>query len=302
MLRKSLLYLSEQKNLQNWLLQFGATRAMASRFVAGDTLGQAVTVTRDLNAKGVSVTLDHLGEHVRDPAAAAAARDAYIATLTAIQQSGVHSGISIKLTQLGLDFSEGQCRDNLRAVLEHALNVGRFVRVDMESSAYTERTLALVKEMRRRFENIGTVIQAYLYRSEEDVRALIESGVSIRLCKGAYNEPASVAFPRKSDVDRNYVRLMQVLLASGLYHAIATHDPKMIDATRLFAAERGLGSAAFEFQMLYGIRNDLRQRLVREGRRLRIYVPFGSEWFSYFMRRLAERPANLLFVLKSVTR
>lgn len=302
MLRRVFLYLSQQKSVQQRILRFSATRRLASRFVAGDTLADAVEVARRLNGKGRLVTLDHLGEHVGSLAEAAAARDAYRETLAEITRRQLRSSISVKLTQLGLDISEPECLANLESVVAYAEQTGNFVRVDMEGSAYTERTLALVAELRKRYRSVGAVIQAYLYRSESDLRKLVSQGVPVRLCKGAYNEPASIAFPRKADVDRNYVRLMQILLSSGHYHAIATHDPRMIEEACRYATEQRLSKEAFEFQMLYGIREDVQDRLAQEGYRLRIYLPFGQEWFSYFMRRLAERPANALFVLKSLWR
>jgi proline dehydrogenase len=302
MLRSALLYLSEQKALQQWLLRFAATRRLASRFVAGDALPQAIEVIRDLNAKHRLASLDHLGEHVTSPQAAAAACNDYREIIAEITRQKLRSSISVKLTQLGLDFSETECLSHLRSLVEYAEQTGNFVRVDMEGSAYTERTLAIVRQIRQNYTSVGAVIQAYLYRSEDDLRQLANEGISVRLCKGAYNEPPSIAFPRKSDVDRNFVHLMRILLSSGHYHAIATHDPRMIEETRRYAASHGLGPASFEFQMLYGIRGDLQDRLVADGYRLRIYTPFGQEWFSYFMRRLAERPANLLFVLRSILR
>jgi len=302
MLRNAFLYLSQNKNVRRRILRFSVTRRLASRFVAGETLADAVDVTRQLNGKGMLVTLDHLGEHVGSLAEAATARNAYIELLAEIAGRQLHSSISVKLTQLGLDVSEPECFANLRTVVETAERSGRFVRVDMEGSAYTERTLATVAKLHESHRSVGAVIQAYLYRSENDLRELIRQGISVRLCKGAYNEPASIAFPRKSDVDRNFVRLMQILLSSGPDHAIATHDPRIIEETCRYAREQGLGNETFEFQMLYGIRTDLQDRLVRDGYRVLIYIPFGQEWFSYFMRRLAERPANVLFVLKSFWR
>ncbi len=302
MLRRAFLYLSRRKNVQQFLLRSAATRRLASRFVAGETLAEAVAVARDLNARGLRATLDHLGENVTSRAEAAAARDAYIEALAEIPRQQLRSGISVKLTQLGLDISEAECAANLRAVVRYAEETGSFVRVDMEGSAYTDRTLAIVTEVKQTHRPVGAVIQAYLYRSESDVRQLLSRGITVRLCKGAYNESASIAFPSKSDVDRNYVHLMRILLSSGLYHAIATHDPQMIEETYRYASEQNLSKQAFEFQMLYGIRPDLQQRLAREGYRMRVYIPFGREWFSYSMRRLAERPANVLFVMKSLLR
>jgi proline dehydrogenase len=302
MLRSLFLYLSQQPNAKRLLVGFPPTRRLARRFVAGDRLVDAATVAARLNEAGLRASLDHLGEHVGSHAEAAVARDAYIEALSEIHQQRLQAGISVKLTQLGMDISEDECAANLRAVVDYAERTGSFVRVDMENSFYTERTLVLVSTLasksRETQRSVGAVIQAYLYRSENDVRQLIARGISVRLCKGAYNEPSAVAFPRKADVDGNYVRLMRLLLESGIYHAVATHDAKIIDETCRFASERKLSKDSFEFQMLHGVRADLQQRLAREGYRLRIYVPYGREWFSYFMRRLAERPANVFFVLK----
>ena len=302
MLRSLLLYLSQQKRVQERLLRFSFTRKLASRFVAGETLADAVEVVRVQNQRGMLATLDHLGEHVGSLEKAIAARDAYQELLAEISRTQLRSTISVKLTQLGLDFSEKECLANLQSVVEYAEQTGNFVRVDMESSAYTTRTLGLIAEVRKTRRSVGAVIQAYLYRSESDLREVLSQGTSVRLCKGAYNEPPSIAFPKKSDVDRNYVRLMKMLLSSGIYHGIATHDPKLIEETCRYAKEQGLSKEAFEFQMLYGIRDDLQARLVKEGYRLRIYIPYGQEWFSYFMRRLAERPANVLFVVRNLLR
>jgi len=302
MLRRIFLYLSRQKQLQGMLVDSRIARRLASRFVAGATLAEAAEVAGALNAKGLRATLDHLGENVTSSAEAAAARDAYIEALAEIERRQLQSGISVKLTQLGLDVSEQECAANLRSVVEYAARRSNFVRVDMEGSAYTERTLELVQQMRQAHVSVGAVIQAYLYRSEADVRQLVSRGVTIRLCKGAYNEPPSIAFPDKADVDRNYVRLMRILLSSGLYHAIATHDPRIIEETCRYASEQNLRNEGFEFQMLYGIRPDLQERLAHQGYRVRIYIPYGRQWFSYFMRRLGERPANLVFVLKNLFR
>jgi len=270
--------------------------------VAGESLAQAAAAARELNSSGLLATLDHLGENVASAAAAAAARDTYIETLAEIHRQSLRSGISVKLTQLGLDISEEQCASNLEAVVRYAQETGSFVRVDMEGSAYTDRTLALVRRTHEKHRRVGAVLQAYLRRSEKDAEDLLREGITIRLCKGAYNEPPRIAFPSKADVDRNYLHLMRLLLSSGIYHAIATHDPRIIAGACRFAAERNLSRNAFEFQMLYGIRPDLQQQLARDGYRVRVYVPFGREWFAYFMRRLAERPANVLFLVRNLFR
>ena len=300
MLRSFLLYLSHQKRLEQWLLSHGGAQKLARRFVAGETLPEAMDVVRDLSRRGLLATLDHLGEEVRAVEEAAAATDDYKQILEEIARRQLPCTISVKLTQLGLDISEEHCRAHLRLLAECAQQTGNFAQVDMESSAHTDRTLALIAELRQDYSSLGAVIQAYLYRSEGDVRRLIGQGTRVRLCKGAYKEPPSVAYPHKADVDSNFVRLMRLLLASRLYHSIATHDPRMIEETCRTAGEIGLAKDGFEFQMLYGIRRDLQQQLVERGYRLRMYIPFGREWFPYFMRRLAERPANVVFAVKGL--
>jgi proline dehydrogenase len=277
-------------------------RRLSSRFVAGETLDDALAVSRALNSEGITVTLDHLGESVTSLAEAAEARDVYLRTLNAIQQHGIQGNVSLKLTQFGIDLSEEQCRANLEQLVARAAEAGNFVRVDMESSAYTDRTLALVRDLFAKYRAVGVVIQAYLYRSKDDVEKLCREGIRVRLCKGAYLEPASVAFPKKPEVDANYIELMRILLARGTYPAIATHDEEMIEATKTYAAARKIPRDAFEFQMLYGIRRDLQKKLVSEGYRLRLYVPFGEAWYPYYMRRLAERPANVFFILRNLFR
>lgn len=302
MLRGAFLYLSRQKKLQQRLLRFPGALQLASQFVAGETVAQAMEVARSLNQHGRLVTLDHLGENVRTAAEARAARDAYLEILAEIARQQLQSTISVKLTQLGLDLSEVECRSHLCALAEYAMRVSSFVEVDMEGSAYTDRTLAIIRDLRRQSTSLGAVIQAYLYRSEEDVRQLLQEAIHLRLCKGAYHEPRARAFPHKSDVDQNFVRLMRMLLSSGVYHSIATHDARIIAETCRYAAELGLRKDSFEFQMLYGIQQEQQSRLVQEGYRLRVYIPFGKEWFPYFMRRLAERPANVWFVLRNLLR
>jgi proline dehydrogenase len=279
-----------------------AAKRLATRFVAGDTLDQALAVSRRLNGEGITVTLDHLGESVTSLEEAAAARDVYLRTLSAIHDSGIRGNVSLKLTQFGLDFSYDQCLANVEQLVRRADSLENFVRVDMESSEYTDRTLELVETLHGRYPRVGVVIQSYLYRSKADIEKLCGKRIRVRLCKGAYLEPSTVAFPKKEDVDRSFVELMRILLDRGEYPAIATHDPAMIDATKSYAADRNLSKDAFEFQMLYGIRRDLQAQLVREGYRLRLYVPFGKAWYPYYMRRLAERPANLLFMLRNLAR
>lgn len=277
-------------------------RRLATRFVAGETLDQALCVARDLNREGITVTLDHLGESVNSLDEAAAARDVYLHTLDAIQPSGVQGNVSLKLTQFGIDLSAQECRSNVERLVARAAEYGSFVRVDMESSEYTDRTLDLVRDLHAKHASVGTVIQAYLFRSKADIEDLCERGIRVRLCKGAYLEPATVAFPNKPDVDGNYIDLMKLLLDRGTYPAIATHDPKMIDATKAYVAAKRFARDRFEFQMLYGIRRDLQRELIAEGYRVRLYVPFGEAWYPYYMRRMAERPANVLFILRNLFR
>ena len=275
---------------------------LSTRFVAGQTLDQALAVGRKINSEGITLTLDHLGESVSTLEEAAAARDVYLRTLSAIHDSGVQGNVSLKLTQFGLDFSTDQCRANVEQLVQRAVELESFVRVDMESSEYTDRTLDLVRDLHQRYGRVGVVIQSYLYRSKADIEDLCARRIRVRLCKGAYLEPAGVAFQSKADVDRNYVELMKILLDRGEYPAIATHDENMIRETEAYAALRKMPRDAFEFQMLYGIRRDLQRRLVAEGYRLRLYVPFGRAWYPYYMRRLAERPANVFFILRNLFR
>ncbi|HTS60456.1 MAG TPA: proline dehydrogenase family protein [Candidatus Acidoferrales bacterium] len=277
-------------------------RRLATRFVAGETLEQAIAVARRLKSEGIPVTLDHLGESVTNLEEAAAARDVYLRVLDALHAEGLEANVSLKLTQFGLDLSAEQCLANVDQLVERAAGLGGFVRVDMESSEYTQRTLELVDQLHARHGSVGTVIQSYLYRSRDDIRFLNGRRIRVRLCKGAYLEPASVAFPAKADVDRNYLELAKLLLDEGVYPAMATHDEKLITAIERYVAERKMARDGFEFQMLYGIRRDLQRRLVGEGYRLRLYVPFGRAWYPYYMRRLAERPANVLFMLRNLFR
>ena len=302
MLRTLLLALANRPGLGQWITSHGLTERIARRFVPGEHLAEALEAARQSNAAGMAVSLDQLGENVTTREAAIRARDTYIEILDRIAAEHLDANISLKLTHLGLDLDEDFCATQLRAATDRAAALRKFVRVDMEGSAYTDRTLRLVKQLRASTDAVGTVIQAYLYRSKQDIEDLLRAGCRIRLVKGAYKEPPSVAYQRKRDVDANYVALTQLLLSSGLYHAIATHDSKMIDAAIRYAAAHGIAKDKFEFQMLYGVRTDLQRRLVREGYRFRVYIPYGEEWFPYFMRRLAERPANLLFLLKNLFR
>lgn len=301
MLRGSLLYLSEQPSLKKAFDQ-PLARPLVRRFVAGTTLAEAITAVERLNSQGITATLDYLGESVHTAAEASRAVAQYIAILHAISRAGVQANASLKLTQMGLDIDRKLCLNNVTRIVRQAAEFQNFVRIDMEGSAHTQVTLDLFREIFAQQRNVGAVIQAYLYRSEDDVRMLNRLGARVRLCKGAYNEPASLAFPQKADTDANFVRLMQLLLSEGTYPAIATHDERMIEATRDYAARNNIPGDRFEFQMLYGIRRDLQEQVVREGYRLRAYVPYGDQWYPYFMRRLAERPANLLFLVNGVLR
>ncbi len=301
-LRSTLLHVAGSPTIRDWMTHSSATRRVANRFVAGETIESALAAVAELNAQGLSATLDHLGENVSTEAEAAAARDVCLEMLDRIEERRLNSHISLKLTQLGLDLSVDLCRTNLESVIERAARYGSFVRVDMEGSPYTERTVNLVSDLHRRYENVGAVVQSYLYRTEKDVERLLAEKIRIRLCKGAYQEPPDVAFQSKSDVDRNYVKLAERLLESGLYHGIATHDEHIIRAVEEHARKRGIAPAAFEFQMLYGIRRDLQKQLRRDGWGMRVYIPFGSHWFPYLVRRLAERPANLFFIVRNLFR
>ena len=297
MLRGTLLYLSEQP-LAKRVFGGRLAKPLVSRFVAGVRLDEAMVNVQRLNAAGMTATLDYLGESVHSAAEAGQAATQYIAILHAVERAQAQCNASLKLTQMGLDVDRELCVRNVGRVLAQAGQLGNFIRIDMEGSGYTQVTLDIFNELYARYQNVGVVIQAYLYRSEADIHALNTLGARVRLCKGAYNEPASVAFAEKADTDKNFVKLMQILLSEGTYPGIATHDEKMIEATRNYASQRGIPTDRFEFQMLYGIRRDLQEQIVREGYRLRIYVPYGEQWYPYMMRRMAERPANLLFVLK----
>lgn len=301
-LRRTILYLSRHKALREWVETSQAARRLSSRFVAGSRLEDAIDVCRRIRADGITATLDYLGENVKSLDEAAACRDAYLTMLRAMQEAGAEPNVSLKLTQFGLDLSESACAENVAALVKAAEGIGGFVRIDMEGSAYTERTLALVTRVHREHSACGTVVQSYLHRSAADIEALEEERIRVRLVKGAYLEPPAIAFPDKAHVDRNYLSLAKQLLSNGEYPAIATHDERMIEAVERFVSENGIGRDRFEFQMLYGIRRDLQRRLVKEGYRLRLYVPFGEAWYPYFMRRLAERPANLLFFARSLLR
>jgi len=283
--------------------RYGMRRSgsFARRFIAGESVGEAVEAAREIERQGLMVTLDLLGESVASAEEAGRATRAYLDTMAAIASAGVGRNISLKLTQLGLDVDRATTIDNLRRILDAATSSGFFVRIDMENSPYTDQTLDTFETLWNiGYRNVGVVIQSYLRRSERDVQRMNDLGARVRLVKGAYREPREAAFQQKEDVDAAFVRLLQVLLKQGTYPAIATHDPAMIEATRTFADANGIGKDKFEFQMLYGIRRDLQASLSAEGFRFRVYVPFGKEWFPYFMRRLGERPANVGFVVRSL--
>lgn len=308
MLKTSLLYLSESRTAKRVITGAPVSRQLAQRFVAGDTLDAAANAARALNRNRLSVSLDYLGEAVATREEAESATRMALETLERIANEGLDANISIKPTQLGLDLDEEFCRVNIRRVLERGRELGDgdgeiFVRLDMEASDYTERTVALVEALwADGFRNVGTVLQSYLRRTPDDVERMNHLGARVRLVKGAYKEPDTVAFPVKADVDRAFVSEMETLLRAGQYPAIATHDEAMIAATRRFAWEHGIPKESFEFQLLYGVRRDLQNRLREEGYNVRVYVPFGDSWYPYLMRRMAERPANLLFMVNSIAR
>ena len=301
-MRTFFLFLSRQKQLRKWMETSRWARRLSARFVAGDNLPDALATCRRINGEGIAVTLDHLGENVTSLEEAAASRDAYMRALAEIDKLKINGNVSLKLTQFGMDLSLAECTANVEALVRQAAALSTFVRVDMESSEYVDRTLDLVVNLHDRYKATGTVIQAYLYRSRKDVEMLCARGIRVRLCKGAYLEPPSVAFQSKADVDRNFVELMNLLLETGVYPAIATHDEKIIEQTERFVESHKIARDSFEFQMLYGIRRDIQKRLVSEGYRLRLYVPYGQAWYPYFMRRLAERPANVFFLARNLFR
>ena len=302
MLRASFLYLSHRRGLQRFVTRQRLTASLAYRFVAGDRLDDAARVVADMNQRGATASLDHLGENVTEEKAARAASEDYLAAFERIAGDRLDANVSVKLTQLGLDISPDLCRELLTRILQRAQQLDNFVRIDMEGSAYAQRTLDLVLELHQQYPNCGVVLQSYLHRTLDDVARVNAAKVRVRLVKGAYDEPPAVAFPKKTDVDANFQAALEQLLLKGTYPAIATHDDRLIEAAKRFAREHGIGPERYEFQLLYGIRRDLQERLLREGYRVRIYVPYGTEWYPYLMRRLAERPANLLFLVRSVIR
>lgn len=305
LLRSFFIALSHDRLLRRFSERSRLGRRLSSRFVAGMEIGDALRVAEAINQQGMAVSLDSLGESVTTEAEARAAAEIYHQLLNAIAERGLKANISVKLTQMGLGLSPALATSIAEGLAEHAQATGSFVRIDMEDSSLTQATLDLVRRIHAKPAlrgAIGIVIQAYLYRSQADVEQLLADGIRVRLCKGAYKEPAEVAFPRKADVDANYVRLAGLLLASPVYHGLATHDEAMIAAAKSYITEHGIDHGRFEFQMLFGVRRDLQRKLSSEGYNVRVYLPFGSDWYPYFMRRLAERPANVLFLAKNFFR
>jgi proline dehydrogenase len=302
MTRNFFLYLSQQKSLRRWMETSPLARKLTRRFIAGETLEDALKVSAELQAQGILTALDHLGENVTSLDEANQSAQAYLLALDQIALRGLPATVSLKATQFGMDVSETACFDNVLRVAARARSIGSRVEIDMESSAYTERTIALVTGVAREVGDIRCAIQAYLFRSEADIDHMNRCGIRVRLCKGAYNEPPSVAYPKKSDVDRSYVDLMHRLFDEGTDPAIAGHDPRIIQEAFGYARGQGITADRFEFQMLYGIRRDLQRQVLEQGFRLRLYVPYGTAWYPYFMRRLSERPANVLFVARSLFR
>jgi proline dehydrogenase len=307
MLRAFFVHLSENRSLRSFSERSAIGQRVSGRFVAGTEIADAVRVTQNVNRSGMSVSIDNLGENVTNIDEARHSAQLYNDILDAIAANHLNANISLKLTHMGLDVDEAMARDIVSGLVAKAagMNPAGFVRVDMEGSPYTQRTLDFVHELHRRPGHgncVGTVIQSYLKRSEADVEKLLSERIRIRLCKGAYKEPATIAFEEKADVDANYVKLMKILMKSGVYHGLATHDEKIIREAQAFATRENIARDSFEFQMLYGIRRDLQQQLVRGGWRMRVYVPFGTEWYPYFMRRLGERPANVFFIARNMLR
>lgn len=302
-LRSFLIALSQNKSLRRFSEHSALGRRLSSRFVAGMNIEDALQTASLLQNQGISSTLDSLGENVSSPEQARQSAEIYHRLLDAIAERKLHANVSVKLTQMGMDLSPELAGEIVSGLVDHAVAVNNFVRIDMEGSPYTQATIDLTRRLHAQPANrghVGVVIQAYLYRSADDIADLTAEGIRIRLCKGAYNEPPALAFPEKSAVDANYVRLIQSLLTSGIYHGIATHDEAMISAAKRFVQQHGINKSSFEFQMLFGIRRDLQRSLVAEGYNVRVYTPFGAEWYPYFMRRLAERPANVLFLAKNM--
>ena len=305
MLRAAFISLSESKSLRSAAEKTWAGQRLSRRFIAGTTIEEALAATRAVNQIGLSVSVDNLGENVTNPDEARHSAQLYHQMLDRMNEQGLDANVSLKLTHMGLDVDEEMAFRISSNLVEHAARINNFVRIDMEGSPYTQKTLDFVRRLHKTpglAGHVGAVIQSYLFRSEKDIEQLVADGIRVRLCKGAYKEPPEIAFAAKAGVDANYVKLMKMLLSSGTYHGIATHDERMIRATIEFAEREKIPASAFEFQMLYGVRRDLQLKLIKEGWRCRVYIPFGTEWYPYFMRRLAERPANLIFILKNLFR
>jgi proline dehydrogenase len=300
MTRNFFLYLSQQQRLRRWIETSPTARKLTARFIAGESLADELKVTAQLQSQGIATALDHLGENVTTLEEASAAAAAYLEALAEIAARSLPATVSIKATQFGMDISETACYENVLRVAARAKEIGTRVEIDMEDTRYTERTIALVSAVAQKVGDIRLCIQAYLHRSPADIDNLSRQGIRVRLAKGAYNEPPSVAFPNKSDVDRAYLELMHRLFSQGNDPAIAGHDPRMIQEAIRYTREQGIAPTRFEFQMLYGIRRDLQRQVLEQGYRLRLYVPYGTAWYPYFMRRLSERPANVLFVARSL--
>jgi proline dehydrogenase len=304
-LRSFFIALSHNRALRRFSERSLVGKRLSSRFIAGMEIDDALRVAEEVNNQGMTVTLDSLGESVTTEAEARAAADVYHKLLDAIAARKLNANISMKLTQMGLNLSPALAESIAESVTLHASKTGSFVRIDMEDSSLTQVTMEIVERLHAKPElrrAVGIVIQAYLFRSQKDIEELIAKGIRVRLCKGAYQEPAEIAFPRKADVDANFIKLANLLLASPVYHGLATHDDAMVAAAKRYAIEHGIDRSRFEFQMLYGIRRDLQRKLIEEGYKVRVYVPFGNDWYPYFMRRLAERPANVLFLAKNFFR
>ena len=302
MTRNFFLYLSQQQRLRRWMETSPTARKLTARFIVGQTLADELNVTAQLQAQGIATALDHLGENVTTLEEATASAAAYLDALDQIAARALPASVSLKATQFGMDVSESACYDNVLQVATRAKEIGTRVEIDMEDTRYTERTIALVSAVAQKVGDIRLCIQAYLYRSPADIDYLNQRNIRVRLAKGAYNEPPNLAFPHKADVDRAYLDLMHRLFDHGTDPAIAGHDPRMIQEAIRYTREQGIAPDRFEFQMLYGIRGDLQRQVVEKGFRLRLYVPYGTAWYPYFMRRLSERPANVLFVARSLFR
>jgi proline dehydrogenase len=304
-LRAAFIALSESRSLRSFAEKSAVGQRLSGRFVAGLTIDDALRAARAMNQLALGVSVDNLGENVTNAGEARHSAQRYHQLLDQMASQELNANVSVKLTHMGLDVDEPLAYEITSGLAQHAARLSNFVRVDMEGSAHTQKTLDFVRRLHREPEvagHVGAVIQSYLYRSKEDVETLLAESIRIRLCKGAYKEPPEIAFAKKAEVDANYVKLMQVLLKSGVYHGIATHDENMIRATIDFARRENVPATSFEFQMLYGVRRDLQQKLVKDGWRCRVYIPFGTEWYPYLMRRLAERPANAIFILKNLLR